>query len=431
MKLMQPRSSSSTHGHPGGRRQRGMTLIELMVGATVAIIALLMITSVVLTASRQNKTTVTGSDAQTTGAIASYLLERDIRMAGNGLAFPSDVAAPTAICEIQAHDIGSPDDPATTGVDESRPAENFGISMTPLLINANASGTPDTITVFYGNPSSGGGFSTASLNTYNPGTPTSFALNNGGISFAPGNLFVVAPVANVVSQVGDARPDCYMGENVAAANASPLLSTAGGTYALVRGASVLNFSPQYNIATGSPVTFTGAAAGTGDMVFNLGNRPSRDAQNRLFCALGDCAVSRTYAIVNNNLTMTENLLGPGMRTAWPVASDVVMLKAQYGKDTNADGIVDTWDATLTDGVTDANGDSVVGVGDELWSQWNVVRAIRFAVVTRSKTRETALVTASPLTLWTGNTWTLTDEQRHYRYRVYSTVVPVRNNLWRQ
>ena len=214
-------------------------------------------------------------------------------------------------------------------------------------------------------------------------------------------------------------------------------ATPNGTYSLVRGATTLTFTPRYNRLAGSPVTFSGGAAGSADMVFNLGNRPSRDAQNRLGCDIGDCAVNRTYGVAGNQLTMTENLLAPALRTPWPLADNIVMFKAQYGKDTNADGVVDTWDTTLTDGVTDGNGDGGVGLGDELWSQWNRVGAIRFAVVARAQTRDGDLVTPATLTLLPAIaatpavTWTLTTEQRHYRYRVYQTVVPVRNRLWSQ
>lgn len=400
-------------------RQNGFSLVELMVGVTIALIALLIITTVVINAGQQNKTTISGSDAQTTGAVASYVIERDLRMAGGGLIFPADLAlASDAFCEVHAFHAN----------------EAFILSMAPVIINTQTDGS-DVITVFYGNPSAGSGFSTASLAvtyTNTPTPPPSFPLNNNGVGFGPGDLFLVAPVSNATSLIGDDRPDCFMGENTAAINASPL--TTNGTYVLERIAGTSQITPQYNRANGALPTslvFSGGATGTADVVFNLGGHPGLDAQDRLTCDMGDCAVNRTYAITNNQLTMTENLLAPTRRVAWPIADNIVMLRAQYGKDTNADGTVDTWDSTLTDGVTNANGDVGVGVGDELWSQWNQVRAMRFAVVARSKTRDPAMVTATPLTLWTGETWALNDEARHYRYRVYQTIVPIRNNMWRQ
>jgi hypothetical protein len=36
--------------------------------------------------------------------------------------------------------------------------------------------------------------------------------------------------------------------------------------------------------------------------------------------------------------------------------------------------------------------------------------------------------ATPAT--TGPVWTLTTDDRHYRYKVFHTVVPLRNMIWR-
>lgn len=398
---------------PLRKLQRGLSLVELMVGATIALIALLVVSTVVTTSNQQNKITLSGSDAQTTGAMAAFSLERDIKMAGGGLIFPSDVPLPTTICEIHAYDNGA-----------------FQLSMAPLLITANAANVPDDITVFYASSSQGTGFPTSSVDTFDMADPTRFSLNNNGMTFHPGNLFIVAPVSDVADQLGDAaRPDCYLGENTAPRNTSPL-SADTGDYTLIRGEDVLTVTPQYNnpIAPGgSPINFVGGAAGVGAQVFNLGNRPGRDAQNRLTCDLGDCPAHRTYSIVNNELTMTENLLEPALRTAWPIASNVVMMKAQYGKDTNGDGAIDSWDTTLGD--------------PPQWAQWNQVRAIRFGLITRGKSRDPEIVTPASLNVLPAFdaapavAWALPvandNDARHYRYRSYQTVVPIRNNLWRQ
>jgi type IV pilus assembly protein PilW len=402
--------------------ERGMSLVELMVGIAVAMISILVVMSTVITAQQQNKTTIGGSDAQTSGTVASYMIERELRMAGSGLNFPFSVTLNSdAFCEIHAHFAG----------------DDFTLSMIPVGITSQADGS-DAITVFYGGTSSGSGLPNSSLaSTYDnsAGVSPTFPLNSNGIGFGPGELFLVAPVVDGANQIGDDRPDCFLGENTAAVDTSPL--TTSGTYLLPRVSGDQQI-PQFDrrnvsglpdgglplattgVFVGQPLRFNGGAIGVSDIVFNLGGRPEADAQNRLTCAMGDCAVNKTYAISGGRLTITENLLPPALRTAWEVADNIVMLRAQYGKDTDDDGVVDAWDASLNAGGPMA-----------LWSEWNQVRAVRMAVVARSKTRDPAVVTPATVALWPGTNWTLPDmEARHYRYRTYQTIVPVRNNLWR-
>jgi type IV pilus assembly protein PilW len=96
----------------------------------------------------------------------------------------------------------------------------------------------------------------------------------------------------------------------------------------------------------------------------------------------------------------------------------VQLKALYGKDTNGDAVVDTWDNTLPANPT-------------LWMQ---VRAVRIALLARSAQMEKTAVTAVAPT-WNGGTaFAVTNpadgtDWHNYRYRVYETVVPLRNMIW--
>ena len=112
----------------------------------------------------------------------------------------------------------------------------------------------------------------------------------------------------------------------------------------------------------------------------------------------------------------------------------------YGKDTSTpkDGVVDQFDTTTPTTADD----------------WSRVLSVRIAVVARSETREKAEVTiADPvwdvgtattvsgtaacstgsarkcLTLTLPKPNTTDTEWRHYRYKVYDTVVPLRNVVW--
>ena len=66
--------------------QAGVTLIELMVGLVVGLLAVLVISQVMLTSEGQKRTATGGADAQISGALALYTLQRDLEQAGYGIA---------------------------------------------------------------------------------------------------------------------------------------------------------------------------------------------------------------------------------------------------------------------------------------------------------------------------------------------------------
>lgn len=67
------------------RLNRGFTLVELMVGIVVALAAALVVTEIFRVSEGQRRATSGGDDAQTTGAIAISLLQRNMRQAGQGV----------------------------------------------------------------------------------------------------------------------------------------------------------------------------------------------------------------------------------------------------------------------------------------------------------------------------------------------------------
>jgi type IV pilus assembly protein PilW len=111
----------------------------------------------------------------------------------------------------------------------------------------------------------------------------------------------------------------------------------------------------------------------------------------------------------------------------------VVLRALYGKDTNADGVVDQYDTTTP--TTSAG--------------WQQLRAIRLAVVGRSAQYEKELVTTAKPQWDVGASATVSgaadcgtskcvtldveatvgSDWQHYRYKVFDTVIPLRNLLW--
>ena len=74
---------------PGRRRERGMSLVEILVGVLIGLIGIVVIFQVLSVSENRKRTTVQGSDAQSAGAIALYTLQRDVQLGGYGFGAPT------------------------------------------------------------------------------------------------------------------------------------------------------------------------------------------------------------------------------------------------------------------------------------------------------------------------------------------------------
>lgn len=131
-----------------------------------------------------------------------------------------------------------------------------------------------------------------------------------------------------------------------------------------------------------------------------------------------------YTVDPSAQTLRTQKQLPTVDPVTPVVSDVVNLKAQYGLDTDNDGIVDAWQ--------DATGAvwSAANLPKQPLATLQQIRAVRIAIVTRSPQYEKTEVTATPPSMFDGAvSMTLGADQRHYRYKVLETIVPLRNALW--
>lgn len=113
------------------RPYRGFSLVELMVGIVVAMAAVIVVTQIFRVSEGQRRTASGGDDAQTTGAIAMSLMQRDLRQAGQGFS-----NADLLNCQLQ--------------LDATRTLTNF----VPVIINPaqvpDGDDDTDVIVVSYG-----------------------------------------------------------------------------------------------------------------------------------------------------------------------------------------------------------------------------------------------------------------------------------------
>ncbi|WP_234197018.1 PilW family protein [Pseudacidovorax sp. NFM-22] len=372
-----------------GRRSRlgGFSLVEIMVGILIGMFAVLVILQLLSSTSTQQRLAGSSGDAQINGAIASHLLSRELTQAGLGL------SAYTLLgCSLGY---------TTTG---DGAAVTLG-ALAPVTVNPATSLVPagdantDTLLVIggaSGSPSEGDATLAVSTSTsLTVSTPTSFAV---------GDWVVAAGTTRDSSSACALR----LGRVTAISGSALTLTSATASLPLNSGA------------------------------YNLGARPNIHA----------------FAVRNGNLTMCDYLVnncGSSSATSnsavWvPIASNVVSLRAQYGRDTSGtsstppvmDGVVDSFDQT-----TPASGGTV-----PLYCGWLRVIGLRLALVARSQQYDKALVTTAAPT-WSGataNTSTTStlatvtptaapidlsgnSEWQHYRYKTIEVSIPLRNIIW--
>ncbi len=398
---------------PLQRQHGGFTLIELMVGMALGLLTTVIIAQVIINADANRQTTTSGSDAQVNGALAMYALTRDLQGAGFGLL--SHDSAPG--CPIRAK--------------RGSNAELSSLYLVPALRTGDASGNFQRLRLL----AAGGG-------QVNP--PMVIKTDHTQL----GASFEIRPTMNVPLDMDASKS---RDADVLIAIPQTWSQATAGTF----GASD-KWCTVFEAAADS--THPLDANNLPHVARSTGWNPTADATNTLMPAGGyvdgdyivnlGTLVVREYWLQNENL-MTRSLQADG---SWGndeiVASDIVAMQVMYGKDTltssaSTPAVVDTYDTTTPTTVLD----------------WRRVLSVRLALVARSSTREKDIVTAQDVYWDVGTSATVkagstsasscptnntrsciklslpranaTDtEWQHYRYKVYDTVVPLRNMLWR-
>ncbi|HSB98998.1 MAG TPA: prepilin-type N-terminal cleavage/methylation domain-containing protein, partial [Burkholderiaceae bacterium] len=127
-------------GNTAGR-QRGMTLVELMVALLLGLITTYFISQVFAVAEGQKRTATFGTDAQVNGSVALHTLRRHVMSAGYGV-----ISVPSAIgCPITGRY-------GTSGSTTAAP----GMSLVPVVITpgTSASAPSDRVAVLTSTKSS-------------------------------------------------------------------------------------------------------------------------------------------------------------------------------------------------------------------------------------------------------------------------------------
>lgn len=332
------------------RRQRGLSLVELMVGVVVAMAAVIVVMQVFQLSEGSRRSTTGGGDAQTSGAIALTLLQQDLRQAGLGI---SNLDLMNCNLTLAA----------------GRVLNNLG----PVIINhpdipAGDAGS-DTLVVAYGSsegsPTGDQINGQSDANTYEVGQEWSFAAEEYVIPVVQNSTGGACGVATLARVTATAA---------AGAGGAGTVSVSNGT----------------------------AGIGTGGILYNLGRTPRFHAYAVRNGRLTRCDFMQSDCRVNNAANWVE------------IADGIVALRAQYGRDTSAprDTVLDIYNQTQP----------------ATSCAWSRVVALRLALVARSGQYNKDEVD-QPEPSWAGSADApigLADGWKHYRYKTFETLLPLRN-----
>jgi type IV pilus assembly protein PilW len=383
--------------HPADRRAlrhraaRGVTLVELMVGVVIGLLAVLVMAQVALLFEGQKRSTTAGSDAQVNGALALQMLQRDLQMSGYGFASGGGVG-----CSLRGKRAGV-----------TPPWYNEPMTPVRIVESTDATiGSPDSLVMLYsGKPDAA--FFAVPMRVFE-NHPRS------------GTQFVLDARTNLGNVLGDMV--------VAVPNRNPL---ATANQVATNWCTVFNISADPT-TTGDRIVHDVGAGGPWNQDLTATEFPGTLAADVSYAA-GSQLVN-LGSMVYREYSLSGAATGSGLRlrsvdnasAAWTAADEVfpqiVNLQAVYGWDTTTppDNIADTWSVTLPAGLA-------------AWD-WRRIVAVRVALVARSSQFEkTDVTTQQPV--WFNGTANQTLTINHlptwqrYRYKIFEAVVPLRNLLW--
>jgi type IV pilus assembly protein PilW len=413
--------------------ESGFSLIELMVGLTVGLIFILLITQTLAVFEGQKRTTTSGSDAQQSGLLALFAIEQDALKAGGGFTASLPIKCANFRSYYAATSSSAPTPPSTGTV----PGGFVPIPLLALDGGTSPGANSDQIIIRSVLPLAGPGSTLSGaiptrLLEDMPASAATFDLKvERAYDFVITNSnLTVGPSADLILVADPYSTNCTLMRVTQVDKAQRLLTIAPGQY------------PEYNNPSGwSPAHLKGAN------VFRIGS------------TTGGAIASRTFSI-NAATQRLQAVDQPSGATA-VISNDIVNLQVQYGLSaTPTDRIVTSW-ANPTSPFDQATLESNAAAAV---TNRQRIKAIRVAVIARSSKREGNLVTqtctgqdtavppsrpdcvcvnaannfgpcawrdsaTNPAPLIDLRSATGDTEWQHYRYKVYQTIIPLRNVIW--
>jgi len=375
-------------------RSRGVSLVELMVAVLLAIVTSVVVLQVLSVYEARKRTATGANDAEIGGAVGLFRLEREVRMAGAGMTLPSNMACVGGLNLFYG---------AATVSDglPQAPVRIFDGGGIPV---GGVRPPPDRIRILHGDAAFGVAPATI---VQGMAAPSSDITVNSAIGLSQGDLLLVGGP--------DGAETCTLMQMSDAPN--PI-----GNGFLLEHDSGANFP--YNPNDPDTVFTNAVSYDVGDIAVNLGRRGLRT----FGVVCNDAGVPD--AANSCDLAEWDALAAPANPTLAQVASiapQIVDLQLQYGIAPAGSQVVDSW--------VDATGAWAAPTAANLAR----IKAVRIAIVTRGNLEREVVspetlelfpaIAAGPANPTAAVTMALAADERLYRYKVLSVVVPLVNVIW--
>lgn len=411
-------------------RVRGFSLVELMVGLTIGFIAVAVIMQSLSVFESHKRTTTAGVDAQENGLLALMAIEADIRKAGAGFNDPMAFSCRKFFSHYQE----------TSGTGVPVVVESF--VPVPVLIQDNlakmAAGATvvDSVTVDRIHVRSGINFAGSQPTQLSKemaivAAPAKLELEvDRAYDFRGDPVAATDPPADLILVVSPDFVNCSLMKVSSVDLGLRKLTIANG--------SSPEYNPTHDYMTEKkwPGFDTTPTYPTTSLVFRVGSSVAGGIRNVAYT-------------VNANNSLVASVSSSGAAAMEEVvSSEIVALQAQYGVSASKESKeINAWMNPIgaTWGYDALTANSATATDNR-----QRIKAVRIAVVARSSQRDGAIVTTAcadnnavnfgPCS-WTDDTAANPapaidlrasagdTEWQHYRYRVYQTVIPMRNVLW--
>jgi type IV pilus assembly protein PilW len=360
------------------RHQTGFSLMEILVGLVVGLLATLVIMQVFSVFEGQKRTTTGSADAQSNGNIALFTIAQELKMAGYGL-YPSDNSA----LECTTLNSGVPGIASTA-------------DLSPVIITDGSTLVPaspsDNITIHYARSNSGGLPSVISI------------VNSAGLNDV-----------TIPNNMGCHVNDVAMIINGSTCSFSTVTGPTDIDIPAVPSSTPITNAIYLNTLTGAAVNANVSCLGAWNTTLfrvNPNYDPTVAAAN-----------ARAYLEQNNN----------------PSVADIVNIQAQYGISAsgNNNQIINWVDATGTTwgavplAIADRNRIKAIHIAVVAR---NSLR--EKTIVTNSCTTSKGTVNKGPCAWDDSNVdaapmidLSKDPDWQYYRYRVFDTIIPLRDVIW--
>ena len=382
------------HTYQRTRYSRGFSLIEIMVALIIGMLATVIVLQIFSDSEARNRTASGSADSQSNGVITFNQIQSQIQRAGYGLN-----SVGLLNCQLNWKISGG--NALTKNVVIAPVSINPKTAANTALLPAGDANT-DTLLIMYGNGNSQPEGSAISQEATAPAAP-SYGIN--ATTYAIGDRVIPAP-----STSPDNCPAVLQMDRITAVAA--------------------DFT-----------SVTATLANSGVALFNMGHGPDG---NPVASSNTNGPTIIAYAIRSGELTACDFSLNDcsidanaGNRSIWvPIATGVVSLHAVYVSDS-------TWTNVYTS-VYPAVGRATIAPQPLVACDWAKIKAINLVMVARSDERDKAVITTAtnqptwsqvavaPLIAASGalGPGTAADEEwRHYRYKTFQSVIPIRNLAW--